>query len=279
MADVRWHLGVLGNGGHDVLHRFVRFVVSVKHARRIVHGGNAHVEIGEIAIVNARPVVSSLADDADQSVGRVFQQIADDSTRPAVDNARTDNDRAHALAVGARGTILRYDGESWRPMTSPESRDLRAVRLLDGRTQWRHSLDGASRHAPAALAPAAVVATLADGRVVALRLDTGEPIYARKLSIEEVKQRIVRYHQPYQKAVKDALDRAHRHFGVVWHLNCHSMPAVSSRISEEGPGRLRADFVLGDRDGTSCGADFTAFVHSELKTWAKLIRDMKISSK
>ena len=29
-------------------------------------------------------------------------------------------------------------------------------------------------------------------------LDSGEPIYARKLSVDEVKQRIVRYHQPYQ---------------------------------------------------------------------------------
>ena len=36
----------------------------------------------------------------------------------------------------------------------------------------------------------------------------------------------------------------------VWHLNLHSMPAVSSRVSEEGPGKPRADFVLGDRDGT-----------------------------
>jgi hypothetical protein len=73
-------------------------------------------------------------------------------------------------------------------------------------------------------------------------LDSGEPIYARKLSVQEVKNRIVNYHQPYQKAVKDALDHAHAHFGAVWHLNCHSMPAVSGRISEEGPGKRRADF-------------------------------------
>jgi N-formylglutamate amidohydrolase len=75
-------------------------------------------------------------------------------------------------------------------------------------------------------------------------MDSGQPIYARKLSIEEVKRRIVRYHQPYQRAVKDALDAAHAHFGAVWHLNLHSMPAVSGSVSEEGPGkaarRLRA---------------------------------------
>ena len=96
-------------------------------------------------------------------------------------------------------------------------------------------------------------------------LDTGEQIYSRKLTIDEVKHRIVRYHQPYQRAVKDALDRAHRHFGAVWHLNLHSMPAVSGAVSEEGPGKSRADFVLGDRDGSTCEQDFTAFVAGTLR--------------
>jgi len=95
-------------------------------------------------------------------------------------------------------------------------------------------------------------------------LDSGEAIYGRKLSVEEVKQRIVRFHQPYQRAVKDALDAAHEHFGGVWHINCHSMPALSGRISEEGPGKARADFVLGDRDGSTCEPQFTALVAKTL---------------
>jgi N-formylglutamate deformylase len=97
-------------------------------------------------------------------------------------------------------------------------------------------------------------------------LDSGTAIYSRKLSVEEVKQRIVRYHQPYQRAVKDALDAAHDHFGAVWHLNCHSMSAQSAGISEEGkPGKPRADFVLGDRDGTTCEPEFTAAVAAALR--------------
>ncbi len=103
-------------------------------------------------------------------------------------------------------------------------------------------------------------------------LDTGEPIYARKLSVEEVRNRIVRYHQPYQKAVKDALDEAYAHFGAVWHLNCHSMPAMSSAISEEGPGRPRADFVLGDRDGSTCDPAFTALVAGTLRAMGYDVR-------
>jgi N-formylglutamate deformylase len=96
-------------------------------------------------------------------------------------------------------------------------------------------------------------------------LDSGQPIYARRLSVEEVKNRIVRYHQPYQRAVKVALDEAHAHFGGVWHLNLHSMPALSSQISEEGPGKPRADFVLGDRDGSTCAPEFTALVGETLR--------------
>ena len=97
-------------------------------------------------------------------------------------------------------------------------------------------------------------------------LDTGEPIYSRKLTVDEVKQRIVRYHQPYQRAVKDALDEAFDHFGAVWHINCHSMSALSGAVAEEGPGKTRADFVLGDRDGTTCEPGFTAFVAETLKS-------------
>jgi N-formylglutamate deformylase len=97
-------------------------------------------------------------------------------------------------------------------------------------------------------------------------LDTGQPIYARRLSVAEVRERIVRYHQPYQRAVRDALDRVHEHFGAVFHLNLHSMPAVSSNISEEGPGKSRADFVLGDRDGTTCEPEFTGLVAETLRS-------------
>jgi N-formylglutamate amidohydrolase len=103
-------------------------------------------------------------------------------------------------------------------------------------------------------------------------LDSGDPIYARKLSVEEVKRRIVTYHQPYQRAVRDALDAAHEHFGAVWHLNVHSMPATSSKISEEGPGKSRADFVLGDRDGTTCENAFTTLVAGELRSMGYDVR-------
>src|SRR5258708_37954876 len=41
------------------------------------------------------------------------------------------------------------------------------------------------------------------------------------------------------------------------------MPAVGDVMSED-PGRPRAEFVLGDRDATTCEPEFTAFVAAAL---------------
>jgi N-formylglutamate amidohydrolase len=91
----------------------------------------------------------------------------------------------------------------------------------------------------------------------------GAPMYARKLSAAEIMRRIRDFYEPYHASVAGALDERHAAFGAVWHINCHSMPAVGDAMSED-PGRARADFVLGDRDGTTCAPEFTAFVASTL---------------
>ena len=84
----------------------------------------------------------------------------------------------------------------------------------------------------------------------------GAPMYARPLTVDEVERRIAACWRPYHDAVARALDERHRAFGAVWHVNCHSMPAIGDAISDD-PGRERADVVLGDRDGTTCEAAFT----------------------
>lgn len=95
-------------------------------------------------------------------------------------------------------------------------------------------------------------------------LEDGRPIYGRKLKADEVRLRIERYHAPYHAALRTLLDDAHRRFGAVWHINCHSMRAVAGRQSDDGEGRARADIVLGDRDGTTCDPGFTEFVRATL---------------
>ena len=92
------------------------------------------------------------------------------------------------------------------------------------------------------------------------RVARGEtPMYHRKLTASEVRQRIERWYLPYHTALATELDALHRTFGAVWHLNCHSMQAVGDANADDA-GRPRKDFVLGDRDGTTCAPEFTALV-------------------
>lgn len=92
------------------------------------------------------------------------------------------------------------------------------------------------------------------------------PMYGRKLTVAEVRARIDGYYHPYHRALRSALDRMRARFGIVYHVDCHSMPAVSAPIlAEPGRARQRADFVLGDRDGTSCSPEFTALIGDALR--------------
>lgn len=92
----------------------------------------------------------------------------------------------------------------------------------------------------------------------------GVPMYDRKLSVPEVRHRIYAFYMPYHAALEQAIEERRRAFGAVWHLNCHSMPSVGDSLASD-PGRARADFVLGDRDGSTCGQDFTVFVADNLR--------------
>ncbi len=96
-------------------------------------------------------------------------------------------------------------------------------------------------------------------------LDDGRPIYDRKLSIDEVHQRIHRYALPYQTQLQNLINEQRQQFGVSYHINCHSMNAVSGKMGEGGAGIPRADVVLGDRDGSTCDAEFTHLVKDFLQ--------------
>ena len=92
----------------------------------------------------------------------------------------------------------------------------------------------------------------------------GAPLYDRKLTADEVRGRIDRWYLPYHAGLAAEIDALHRAFGAVWHINCHSMPAVGDANADD-PGRLRADFVLGDRDGTTCEPAFTDLVAATVR--------------
>lgn len=87
----------------------------------------------------------------------------------------------------------------------------------------------------------------------------GSPIYERRLSVAEVQNRIDCYYRPYHAALKHLLDQTYEKFGEVFYIDCHSMnstraPAGSAFTNGQ------ADFVLGDRDGTSCNPRLTRYI-------------------
>jgi N-formylglutamate amidohydrolase len=95
-------------------------------------------------------------------------------------------------------------------------------------------------------------------------LDADRPLYARRLTVGEMQHRIATCHRPYHATLQRLLDEAHAAHGAVWHINCHSMGSTTSVLIEGVDGRPRADFVLGDRDGSTCDPAFTALVRDKL---------------
>lgn len=95
-------------------------------------------------------------------------------------------------------------------------------------------------------------------------LEDGRPIYGRKLAPETVRRRIDRVHAPYHRSLQELLEKAVWKHGRVYHINCHSMRSVAGKQSEDGAGSVRPDFVIGDRDGTTCEARFTELVRETL---------------
>ncbi len=91
------------------------------------------------------------------------------------------------------------------------------------------------------------------------------PVYDRRLGVDEIQRRLDEYYWPYHQHLSSVLDALWDARGQVYHLNCHSMPGVSPSNSPEGAGVARADFVLGDRDGSTCDEEYTEFVHEYLR--------------
>lgn len=84
-------------------------------------------------------------------------------------------------------------------------------------------------------------------------------IYARRLPLDEGLRRIETYYKPYHLALKELVSQVRRQWGVAVLVDCHSMPSSSIRDPS-----VRADFVIGDRFGTSCSALVTDALEQEL---------------
>jgi N-formylglutamate deformylase len=112
---------------------------------------------------------------------------------------------------------------------------------------------------------AAVQSKLRLGKGLIWRMtDDGFTLYDRPLSVAEVQARIDNCWQPYHAAVGSAIDAAHALHGYSIHINCHSMPAVSSSHATDFPGLVHADFVIGNRDNTTSSENLVLFIQDQL---------------
>ena len=94
---------------------------------------------------------------------------------------------------------------------------------------------------------------------VARIVGAGEPIYGKKLRFAEAKARIDTCWRPFHEALAQLIEETVARFGHCLVLDCHSMPTPLGRMA------ARADIVLGDGHGTSCGPAWTDFVESVLR--------------
>ena len=99
----------------------------------------------------------------------------------------------------------------------------------------------------------------------------GMPMYDRLLSPDEVRHRIDGYYRPYHAALDGLMDSVCARFGMAVLINCHSMPSFINGMAANG-GRVDADFVLGDRDGTTAGRDLVQAVEDALKDLGYAVR-------
>jgi len=93
-----------------------------------------------------------------------------------------------------------------------------------------------------------------------------QEIYAHRLKVDEALARIDKLYKPYHRALQVLLGRARQAFGLAVLVDCHSMPSVSTLpLPESADRKIKADFVLGDRHGTSCATEFIDCVEYELR--------------
>lgn len=92
----------------------------------------------------------------------------------------------------------------------------------------------------------------------------GVPVYNGKLSPELVERLLATYYDPYHAALAGLIEARHARFGAVWHIDCHSMKSRGNAMNIDN-GAIRPDFVIGNRDGKSCSADFVAVVVDALR--------------
>lgn len=89
----------------------------------------------------------------------------------------------------------------------------------------------------------------------------GESVHERKLTVQELKDRLDEYYHPYHRELKRILEEKKSIFGTVYHLSCHCMSATGAATHADA-GKARADFCLSNRNGETCSDELISSVKS-----------------
>ncbi len=89
-------------------------------------------------------------------------------------------------------------------------------------------------------------------------------IYRARLPVSEAIRRIDELYRPYHDTLRRLVDQTWRDFGIAVLVDCHSMPSSQTNPAARSDDNFRADFVIGDRYGTSCNPIFTAWLEETL---------------
>ena len=103
---------------------------------------------------------------------------------------------------------------------------------------------------------------------IARLVGDSQEIYARRLPVAEAMARIEGLYKPFHHMLRRTLDRSVTHFGTCFLVDCHSMPSSAVQTDARGKTgemKLTADFIIGDRFGTSCEPYFADAIEYELR--------------
>jgi N-formylglutamate deformylase len=93
----------------------------------------------------------------------------------------------------------------------------------------------------------------------------GKAIVEEPLPIADVRGRIEHIYVPYHRALTAQIEALRQRFGVVWHIDWHSMKSRGNAMTPDGEGALRPDMVVGDLDGKSARPEFVDLVVGHLR--------------
>jgi N-formylglutamate amidohydrolase len=101
-----------------------------------------------------------------------------------------------------------------------------------------------------------------------------QEIYSRRLPVQEALQRVDGLYKPYHRTLRRLLQRATRQFGLAVLVDCHSMPSNGGAGIAKSD-RIKADFVVGDRYGTSCDASLVEVIETSLRRLGYIVQRNK----